>query len=948
MKLRFAYLLVIILTGGAVASGPVVLMEESFRQGELVDGLRSELIPAGWSYYGWHSRSRIPRGGLCPGKGALKVLAVEAGMAGWHSLPLVLPRPPRPLTLSVRYRTEADYAGNEPVCFLGWYDKNGRLLKPLFWKLPLPEKGKTIVSERVVSPNEFPSGTVSFSVNLVSRAGTPGVSGAGGVVFDRVRITMPPLPAASLRLCSDREGNWWKTGETVAFSVKGKLPENTAALTGTVRDSDGRKIAEIRVSAAELMREGWRWRPAEPGFYEIAFSLTGKDGTKTPVCEEYSVRSAAVDKIGVFSRGRVGVAVVPSAPKGPVSELFGFQLSFSPRNASTSCARDLRLARLVGASFVRFHVQWFQLEPERGKFDWKALDAVIGRCVASGLKPVIGFFGTPRWASRRPDDLCYIVHLYGYTGYAAKDLADWEHFVEALVKRYRDRVDTWEVWNEPHLPTFSCYWHDSPENFVAMLKSAHAAIKRVQPKSDVWLGGIGMRYLPFYHRIVELGAGRYFDTLALHGFGVNPAPFHAFDREFHSPSHPWVTSEWHGCLMRYGDAVYKLDERERSLRMLLDLLRQIGYGAERVSFFELTNLSEKETLAFFAAGKMPLNHNSGLFRRRPSLQPMPGAVVMHNFIGLFRGKVRLTGEFTAGSWKAVTLSGDAGPVLVFWHDGSGEAALDPSLAAAVGPDVIDWEGKPVNLKPGVNLESGIMYFCRRPALPGSLKKADRILTMRRRKLALRGPAAVYGCKPLLDKSGRFLPENAVWVASGWRRRYWKTPSGKVSARYALGFHGDWIDLAVEVQDPVHNQPESGALIWKGDGIQFAFDATGKGYPEDRCEFQAALTSAGPFLFKEKSPDLAGDLPTAWTPPGGKVEYGSLNVTEPEPGRMLYLVRLRRSELYPLVSKAGDRLRFSLLVNDNNGHERAGWLGWGDGIGDAKNPVLYGTLTPEKP
>ena len=41
------------------------------------------------------------------------------------------------------------------------------------------------------------------------------------------------------------------------------------------------------------------------------------------------------------------------------------------------------------------------------------------------------------------------------------------------------------------------------------------------------------------------------------------------------------------------------------------------------------------------------------------------------------------------------------------------------------------------------------------------------------------------------------------------------------------------------------------------------------------------------------------------------------------------------------AKPGDgAFRFSILVNNNNGNGRLGWLEWGGGIGADKKPELY--------
>ena len=106
------------------------------------------------------------------------------------------------------------------------------------------------------------------------------------------------------------------------------------------------------------------------------------------------------------------------------------------------------------------------------------------------------------------------------------------------------------MWNEPHLPSYSCYWHDTPENYIMVLKSAYQTIKKLQPESKVWIGGMALRYLPFYEAIMKLGAGPYFDYFAMHGHGQSIAPFHALDRKYGSEPHPWVSSEWHASQNR--------------------------------------------------------------------------------------------------------------------------------------------------------------------------------------------------------------------------------------------------------------------------------------------------------------------------------------------------------------------------------------------------------------
>ncbi len=951
MKLPVCVALFGISLGILAEPAPVLVFDESFRTGEMVDGVKSETLPAGWQFHHWSSPDKAEPGGLSKEKfsdppSSLMIPAVGKGMAGWYSHAQILAKPFRPLTVKGKFLASDDYAGNNPVCFIGWSGHDKKFIKPLFLAMPINgEKGKWQEFAVEIKVDEIPSDAESFTVNVATQEKPGDASPAGTLYFDSIRITIPPQLASSLKLRGDQLANWWTMGQPVVFRAEGQLPDAVTAIRGTVFDSSGREVAGATVSSDKFKSSGWNWQPTEPGFYQIEFAALSANVAE-PLVEEFIERAWNTNQIGLFSLPRVCVGILPSFdPARKTADIFGFHVICAPGTMKWLKDTEIRLAKMVGSSFIRFHIQWSELETEKGKFDWEYFDYFVDTCTQAGLQPVICFFSTPRWASRRPDDARFIICVNAFNGYAPKNPADWEDFLTAMVNRYKNRVHTWEVWNEPHLPGFSCYWVDTPEQFVELQTSAYRIIKKLQPDSTIWLGGIGMRYLPFYDAITKQGVGKNFDVLALHGHGVNPHPFYAIDKEYQSPVHPWVDSEWHASLLRFNEPSYKHSERERSLRMVLDWLRQVKLGAKQICFFELMNLCEKESLSFYTAEGMPMNHASGLFRRKPYIQPLFSGIVMSNLTRQFQGEVKLEKEYRFGNQKAVLLSSQAGPLLLFWQETDAKETVDPNLLAAIDKDssVITWEGKPTNVKAGFELESQTIYLCRTPHIPPSWTAATDVLAMTRKKLEIKGPAGTYATQPLINASGEFLADNAVWNDTGWQKKFKEQPSGDNSARFALSLSGEDINLAVETVDPIHNQPSSGANMWQGDGIEFAFDCVSEGYPEDRAEFQAALTATGPQLFKSKAASLVGDIPTAWSPEGTVVKHGTAAITRIRGDRTLYLVRLKRTELYPMVVKNGDPIRFSLLVNDNNGKTRAGWLNWGSGIVESKDPAIYGTL-----
>ena len=136
-------------------------------------------------------------------------------------------------------------------------------------------------------------------------------------------------------------------------------------------------------------------------------------------------------------------------------------------------------------------------------------------------------------------------------------------------------------------------------------------------------------------------------------------------------------------------------------------------------------------------------------------------------------------------------------------------------------------------------------------------------------------------------------------------------------------------------------------LWLGDSLQFAFDTAGSGHPADCVEFALGELADGNIpVLKLGAPPLGGDLPGDYTVPGSFVgRETALRKVEKIPGGRRYLVRLKQSELYPLIPAVAEKLRFSLLINENDGSGRIGYHHWADGIGNGKDPVRYGTLLP---
>ncbi|XEC96232.1 discoidin domain-containing protein [Paenibacillus tarimensis] len=159
----------------------------------------------------------------------------------------------------------------------------------------------------------------------------------------------------------------------------------------------------------------------------------------------------------------------------------------------------------------------------------------------------------------------------------------------------------------------------------------------------------------------------------------------------------------------------------------------------------------------------------------------------------------------------------------------------------------------------------------------------------------------------------------------------------LSGRGSLKWDNSHFYMIVEVEDNIHDQTGTDGGIWSGDSIQFAVDPglLEGGQNSGYSEIGMALSEGGIEVWR-------------WSAPLG-MAAGEMNHTQAIVSRTgtktTYEISIPWSELLPgqLSVKPGDSIGFSLLINDNDGSGRRGWMEYGGGIGSSKNPSLFKEL-----
>jgi hypothetical protein len=157
----------------------------------------------------------------------------------------------------------------------------------------------------------------------------------------------------------------------------------------------------------------------------------------------------------------------------------------------------------------------------------------------------------------------------------------------------------------------------------------------------------------------------------------------------------------------------------------------------------------------------------------------------------------------------------------------------------------------------------------------------------------------------------------------------------LSGTAQLRWDADNIYLTADIRDDVFSHNASGINIWQNDSIQFSLAPGVPGDSQSWYEYGISQTPEGPQIYRWLSMKGAAT---------GVLTKGTLNVTRDEETKITsYALSLPWSEVSPIRAAGGNVLSFSMLVNDNDGAGRKGYIEWGSGIGAAKDASLFRTF-----
>ena len=220
----------------------------------------------------------------------------------------------------------------------------------------------------------------------------------------------------------------------------------------------------------------------------------------------------------------VGVGSGSSAPvvrAKPRHLLVGVQ-DHAMWGGQTNADRRAMLDRLAktGAKWVRIGVPWVMVQPRpptHGDPGWavwalRRIGQVVHMARSRGLRVSATFGRTPKWAN----------HGLG-TLYLPTQDATFAKALHFLAKRYRGRIGSWEIWNEPNHENY--LKGASAADYTHLLCRAYPAVHSAAPGAVVVSGGTAGNDWRYVNRMYRAGAKPCFDVLATHPYNSDRSPY---------------------------------------------------------------------------------------------------------------------------------------------------------------------------------------------------------------------------------------------------------------------------------------------------------------------------------------------------------------------------------------------------------------------------------------
>lgn len=169
----------------------------------------------------------------------------------------------------------------------------------------------------------------------------------------------------------------------------------------------------------------------------------------------------------------------------------------------------------IGVKKARIQSGWARCEKEKGVYSFEWLDSIVDNLVERGIEPWICLcYGNPVYTEAAKK-------VFGAVGcppiFTEEEKQAWINYTKATVKRYKGKVNYFEVWNEPD--GVWCWKHGVNATELGEFTLATAkAVKEENPDAKTIGGVVCISKLDFLNTAFKTGMGEYLDYISFHEY----------------------------------------------------------------------------------------------------------------------------------------------------------------------------------------------------------------------------------------------------------------------------------------------------------------------------------------------------------------------------------------------------------------------------------------------
>lgn len=178
----------------------------------------------------------------------------------------------------------------------------------------------------------------------------------------------------------------------------------------------------------------------------------------------------------------------------------------------------------LGAEWVRWDIDWSAIQSKSSKeYNWQGADRVANTAQSFGIKSLGIITYTPKWArlsSCNDSNKC-----------RPDNASSFGKFAGEVALRYKDKIDHFEIWNEPN---YHGFWLPTPNvsDYQNILKSSYVQIKAANPNTVVLSGGMAaigdengnVSPITFISQLYALKSNEFLDAVSLHPYSYPALP----------------------------------------------------------------------------------------------------------------------------------------------------------------------------------------------------------------------------------------------------------------------------------------------------------------------------------------------------------------------------------------------------------------------------------------